>query len=428
MKVKLIPVSIAFLFLATGVATAQEPSLGSGKSLGAPQDQNTKLIPLAKPSDNGRVPISPDDLQKYVVSTRAGGVNLSDGDVASRSGEGDWKMLLVGDQLNTGDSVKTGANSRAEILLTPGSYLRLAANTEVKLDDTAYDSIKVGLVAGSIIVEAAPVEGVGEVLARVSTPKSRFKIVNAGVYRFDSGSSGGDRVLVEKGELAVNGTKITRMKAANVDGNVKPSLQAVNKNSLDSLDLWSQERAKLLMESNSTLQSPSVAGAQAPTFSFFSRSRYYENGCNGSWLFDPFLGGFTYLPTYDPFYMPYCAPFSSGYGYEYPIRGCRRPRHKHTPGAAKPSLARVAKDHKQTLAAVVKERGAHSQNRAFGGGTFHHGGSAHGGGGYVGGLGYGGGHFGGSGGATHSSAGGSSGGGHASSSSGGGGSAGGGHH
>jgi hypothetical protein len=400
MKPRLIIASIALLVLVAGMANAQQPAQGSGQSQPPQQDQNAQPTPSAKPSTNGRVPVSADDLQKYVVSAKAGGVNVADGDVTCKSGNGDWKIALVGDQLNTGDSVRTGADSRAEILLTPGSYLRLTGNTEIKMDNTAYDSVnsvKVSLIAGSIIVESGSAEDGGEVVARISTAKSSFAIVNAGVYRFDADANGGARVLVEKGKLAVDGSQLTPMKTAIVDSSGgKLDVESVNKKSLDAFDTWSQERASSLVASNAALQSPTVNAAPPLLYGFGANLR---GGCGGQWLFDPFIGGFTYLPSaVDPYSFGYqygfgggglwgtsygfggpyafagCPQYYSGYGYGYGVAGYprvpviwRKPVFGKLPGGKKQTLA----VNKPTLAEVVTERGAAKQNRSFSGGGVH---------------------------------------------------------
>jgi hypothetical protein len=62
---------------------------------------------------------------RYIVSARAGGVNYVEGTVAVIRKSGRSGLLLKGDTLEVGDRVSTGANGKAEILLNPGSFLRL---------------------------------------------------------------------------------------------------------------------------------------------------------------------------------------------------------------------------------------------------------------------------------------------------------------
>ncbi len=74
------------------------------------------------------------DREQYVISAKAGGVNLVSGDVTlKRRGEIQWQSLTSQVDLGSGDIVRTGATGRVEMLLNPGSYLRAAENSEFEL-------------------------------------------------------------------------------------------------------------------------------------------------------------------------------------------------------------------------------------------------------------------------------------------------------
>src|SRR4051794_27998171 len=84
-----------------------------------------------------RKPLSSDEQNQYLVSARAGVINVAEGEVSFKRDKADWAKLISGDDLQAGDTVKTSANGRVEILLTPGNYLRLAENTECVLTNPA---------------------------------------------------------------------------------------------------------------------------------------------------------------------------------------------------------------------------------------------------------------------------------------------------
>ncbi|HET8675326.1 MAG TPA: FecR domain-containing protein, partial [Blastocatellia bacterium] len=114
------------------------------------------FITLAAAQAQGRKPLPSDDQSQYLVSARAGVVNVVEGDVSfERAGKSD--MLIAGDVVRSGDLVKTGANGRAEILLNPGSYLRLSTNTEFIFKDTRIHRLELALLKGSAIIEASVV-------------------------------------------------------------------------------------------------------------------------------------------------------------------------------------------------------------------------------------------------------------------------------
>src|SRR4051794_4928253 len=73
---------------------------------------------------------------KYVISAKAGVVNLSSGDVTvRREGIKGERRLTSKDDLESGDIVSTGVGGRMEMLLNPGSYMRVDENSEFELTD-----------------------------------------------------------------------------------------------------------------------------------------------------------------------------------------------------------------------------------------------------------------------------------------------------
>src|SRR5207244_12689570 len=99
--------------------------------------------------------------EKFVISAKAGGVNAISGrtEVRSKHG-GEWQLLSITDNLKTGDVVKTGVDGRLEMLLNPGSYLRVGENSEFELKNDSLDGLEVRLNQGTAIVEATGANGI----------------------------------------------------------------------------------------------------------------------------------------------------------------------------------------------------------------------------------------------------------------------------
>ena len=94
--------------------------------------------------------------EQYVISAKAGGVNLVSGNVTvRRQGVSGGRVLALSDDLQNGDVVTTGADGRVEVLLNPGSYFRAAENSEFELTDGSLDRLRLRLIRGSAVVEAA---------------------------------------------------------------------------------------------------------------------------------------------------------------------------------------------------------------------------------------------------------------------------------
>jgi hypothetical protein len=241
-----------------------------------------------------RKPLPPDEQSKYVVSAKAGVVNLIEGDVTYKHDKADWDKLIIGDDLRDGDTVKTGADGRAEILLTPGCYLRLAENTEFILSDPSMNWLAIRVLKGSAIVEASALDGP----LMVKTPKADFSIIRVGLYRFYVEADGKAEVAVRKGRVSVVNTVIKGDKKASIENGV-PAIVALNKKEVDSFDTWSKDRAQTLIAANKRLSNREIKRSLTGGFA------------TNMWIRDSACGCYTFLP--------YTGGFSSPYGWDYRV-------------------------------------------------------------------------------------------------------------
>src|SRR5688500_20348166 len=76
---------------------------------------------------------------------------------------------MVTDDLRAGDRVRTDFDGRVEILLNPGSYLRVGGNSEVEMSNNSLDNLALRLIKGTAIVEATGVDDL-ELNINISTP------------------------------------------------------------------------------------------------------------------------------------------------------------------------------------------------------------------------------------------------------------------
>ncbi len=285
--------------------------------------------------------------EAHFISAQAGGVNFVAGDVLYRHADDkDWQRLSTKDSLVNGDMVRTGAGGQVEVLLNPGSYLRLGESSEFVMSDASLDSLRFELIGGSAIVEAT---GYGEsaVEMTVETAQTRAKIIRSGIYRFNVLPSNvtevavrtgralvgirtshavpslgvlittfpNERTLVEGQELLVKGNRVAR-----VSGNVAVAKLDKMK---DALDLWSKARAKELTEANRQLaQRNNNLGLNSAL-----SSMSFENSQGaGVWVFAPSSRCYTFLPFYYGWGSPYGNGYGSSLGYYPSCGGCPYPR------------------------------------------------------------------------------------------------------
>jgi FecR protein len=243
------------------------------------------------------------------VSARAGGVNFVSGDVSARhEGESDWSRISVKDDLKNGDTVRTGPDGRAEVLLNPGSYFRMGEGSEFVMVSTSLDDLQLGLARGSAVIEATGYNDL-DLSINVATPQAHVKIVRSGIYRLNVLPSGETEVAVLKGRALVGESNATVVKGGGVArvGKGGVELAKFDKESRDSLDLWSRDRGKELAKANENIQrrSAMMMLAHMRTDSFFD-----PDGLNaGIWYWNQPKGCYTFLPFYGGWGSPY------GFGY-----------------------------------------------------------------------------------------------------------------
>ena len=259
--------------------------------------------------------------ERYVVSAKAGGVNLVTGDVTVRArGSADWRQLMSNEDLVAGDTVKAGSYGRAEVLLNPGSYLRIAENTEFELTDPSLDSLRVKVIKGSAVIEVTGADET-KTLIEVKTPQSRIMIDRRGVYRINVMSTNRTELLVRKGRAIVSGdlreaTTVKDGKMASVSGG-QLVVAKFDKRDQDAFDVWSQDRGAALATANSRLSQRDIGRNYSRYGNGLGPWGYggYGYRYGGLWVFDPFIGYHTFYPFYSGWYSPYGHHYRHGFGF-----------------------------------------------------------------------------------------------------------------
>jgi hypothetical protein len=252
---------------------------------------------------------------KYLISAKAGGINFVSGNVTVvRQGASRQQSLMDQDNLEAGDVVTTGMGGRVEVLLNPGSYMRVAENSEFEMSDTSLDHLRIKLLRGSVIIEVVGMDDT-QLSLQVDTPQTYAVIVKRGLYRFNVLPTNATEVLVRKGRALVgaNAEVIKGGKMILVSGGSTSGVAKIDKRAKDSLELWSRDRAEYLASINRRLPGSTVYAAMDIFNADWSST--YNNGRNGR-----FSGGvwvrdgncFVFLPVTG-------RGWASPYGYSYPF-------------------------------------------------------------------------------------------------------------
>lgn len=264
--------------------------------------------------------------ETYIISAKAGGVNYVEGKVSIVRKDGKSGLLLKSDKIEIGDRVSTGANGKAEILLNPGSFVRLGGNAEFEFQTTDLDDLKLKLSSGSAIFE---VYADNEFKVTLDLPNADIELTKSGVFRIDVLADGSGKISVWKGKVLVGDEKaeVKAGKSAIVSGKTA-AIAKFDRDSKDELDIWSQLRAKEAAEINKKLQRNALRNS---LLGAYNRGGWNMFGTFGLWVFDAFTGRWCFLPFGSGWNSPY------GYNYGFNIYDCQLPPVVYTPPVTTPT-------------------------------------------------------------------------------------------
>jgi FecR protein len=237
--------------------------------------------------------------EKFVISAKAGGINAVTGQAAMHAkGESDWQQLMITDDLQAGDRVRTALDGRVEILLNPGSYLRLGGDSEVELANNSLANLEVRLLRGTAIVEASGVEE-SQMMINITTPHARLAIDRQGLYRLNVVPSEATEVIVRKGRVIL-GDSNTKIKSGN---KVTFSATSVSVAKLTdeekrlekevAIEQWSKDRAQMLAKANSRINGRLLNSAFTGANDEFLFTSFLRSGL---WFYNSRSACYTYLP------------------------------------------------------------------------------------------------------------------------------------
>jgi uncharacterized membrane protein YgcG len=249
--------------------------------------------------------------EKFVISAKAGGINAITGqaDVHAK-GESDWQQLSITDDLEAGDRVRTANDGRVEILLNPGSYLRVGGDSEVELSNNTLDNLELRLLRGTAIVEATGADGL-ELNINISTPHTKLAIVRQGLYRLNVVPNDATELIVRKGRVILSDSH-TKVKGGNkvvfsATNVTVAKLTKEEKKVQEPVDNWSKERAETLAKANRKISDRMLTSA----FSSFRDWDPFSRSASGLWFYNRDARCYTFLPFYYGWGSPYGSSYST---------------------------------------------------------------------------------------------------------------------
>jgi len=216
-------------------------------------------------------------------------------------------VLLPGQPLTT-------ENGKAEVLLSPGVFLRLGANTSVKMISAGLTDTEVELDQGHAMVEVAEIHPENNI--RVTVRGTSAQLLKTGLYDFDLDQNqmrvfdGQAFVQQDDRRVKVKGGHEVTLSS---EGSLKTGKFDKDSYTEDDLYRWSSLRSAYVAEAN-----VDAAGMYAE----YGYGPWGFGWWGSSWYWDPWFDTFAFIPADGIFFSPFGWGFYSPWCvYRAPIRG-----------------------------------------------------------------------------------------------------------
>jgi hypothetical protein len=247
-----------------------------------------------------------------VISAHSGTLHYFEGDV-SIDGAAITQKPSHFFEVKEQATLRTG-QGRAELLLTPGVFLRVGENSAVRMLDNRLASTRVEVVQGNVMVESMD--------QQMSLKDSPVTLIY-GSYEVHMVKHGLVEIATEPAEVKVfkGETEVTAgdNKAVVKEGRLVPLAAGLvaekfDVKAADDLYLWARDRSESLSAAN-------MASARRISSSYASGGAS-TGPWTGGWYFNPYMDMFTYVPAFgmmaSPFGFGYFSP-AAIYSYYSPI-------------------------------------------------------------------------------------------------------------
>ncbi len=248
--------------------------------------------------------------QGYTVSAKPGAVNYIEGSASLNNNPISAKNLKA-TFLGVNDTLST-THGKAEVLLTPGLFLRVGNNAEIRMISPSLTDTKVEVLQGEVMLEVAGLLKDNNV--QIIDRGAYTTITKDGLYRFTADNPPTAAVLEGKATVTLNDHQVNLKKGKETV--LAGSLEQEKFNTKDEDDLyaWSNVRSEYAAAASYRVATAAANAGFSNGFSS-SRNRLGYNGFNSfgpGWLWDSGFNSYAWLPGSGSFYSPF------GYGFYSP--------------------------------------------------------------------------------------------------------------
>jgi hypothetical protein len=259
-----------------------------------------------------------------VTSAHSGTLHYSEGEVSIDGTPVQSKVGKFPEVKEQG--VLSTALGRAEVLLTPGVFLRLGENSSIKMLDTRLVSTRVDILSGNVILESDdPQMDLKDSPVVVLYKGYEIRIQKHGLLELNSDPG---QLKVFKGEALVElaaGSGVNN-RAVVKEGKMLPFSAALLTEKFDDkvgddLYLWARDRSQVMSAANMSSArslSSSIGSGYATGYGMLSPGM---GAWTGGWYFNQFMDMYTFVPLNGTLVSPFGYGFFSPatiYGYYSP--------------------------------------------------------------------------------------------------------------
>jgi uncharacterized membrane protein YgcG len=199
----------------------------------------------------------------------------------------------------------TTANGQVEMLLTPGVFVRVGNNGDIRMVSNGLANPAIDIVRGETMVEVDQKTTGAKI--DVLEGGATASILKYGLYRFN-GDQGRIEVIDGRLQVTENGVAkdIGKGKSVLINGELLKTV-GFDRKAEDDLYRWSSVRSSYLAEAN--------AVTAQRIFNGYAAGNAYGPYWDAGWYWDPYFDTWSWLPWDGFFYSPFGYPFFSvGYG------------------------------------------------------------------------------------------------------------------
>jgi hypothetical protein len=218
-----------------------------------------------------------------------GALNYVEGQVAIGSQPVTTRAIGSAD-LNAGQVLDT-QNGKAEILLTPGVFLRLDNNSAVRMDSPGLANTELTLLKGRALIEVNDIRKENDIVIHENGIATR--LMKKGLYEFDANTGqvrvfdGKAEVMAPQKDIGVGGGHLLALN----DPKLKTHGFSKNAAEKDEFYRWAKLRSSYLAEANVDAARQYYAGGPG----------WYGPG----WYWDPGFASYTWIPGDGMFWSPF---------------------------------------------------------------------------------------------------------------------------